>query len=96
MDRSEQLRQSLRTALDAGSGDRGPLDALEDLEVLDTFVEDYAQARVDDARAAGASWAQIAERLGVTRQAAHKRFGGKKPRKAALELRLILERKDRT
>ena len=93
MERSERIRRALRDALNDPAGDRDPLDALADLEVLDSFVDDYAQARVDDARAAGASWAQIADRLGVTRQAAHKRFGTKKPRKASLELRLIWEKK---
>lgn len=83
----------MRAALDAAGREREPLDALDDLETLDAFVADYSQARVDDARAAGASWAEIAERLGVSRQAAHKRFGGKKPRKASLELRLIWDKK---
>ena len=91
MDKSEQLRQKLRKAMDEPET-RTPLDALIDLEILETFVDDYAQARIDDARAAGASWAEIAERLGVSRQAAHKRYG-KKPRKASLELRLIWEKK---
>ena len=82
------------TRLELGhAGGDHPLEALHDLEALDSFVADYAQARVDDARAAGASWAEIADRLGVTRQAAHKRFGGKEPRKTSLELRLIWDRK---
>ncbi len=87
MEQSERLRRALQDTL-ANTARQDPLDALADLEVLEGFVGDYAQARVDDARAAGASWAQIAKSLGVTRQAAHKRFGGKKPRKASLELRL--------
>jgi DNA invertase Pin-like site-specific DNA recombinase len=89
MDRSERLRQAIREALEESIA-RDPLDALADLEILDSFVDDYAQARIDDARAAGASWAQIAERLGVSRQAAHKRFGKKR---GGLELRLVLEKK---
>ncbi len=89
MDLSERLRRQLQDALAESAADRTPLDLLADLDVLDSFVNDYAQARVDDARAAGASWSQIAERLGVTRQAAHKRFGTKKPRNTSLELRLI-------
>lgn len=93
MDRSDRLRQTLREALDDAGSDPGALEALHDLETLESFVSDYAQARVDDARAAGASWAQIADRLGVTRQAAHKRFGSRKPRKASLELRLVWDKK---
>lgn len=92
MERSDRLRRALQDALEPEAS-RDPLDALSDLEVLDSFTADYAQARVDDARAAGASWAQVADRLGVSRQAAHKRFGTKKPRKTSLELRLIWERK---
>jgi transposase len=78
----------MQDALDSQSGAAGPLDALSDLAALD----EYAQARVDDARAAGASWADIAKRLGVSRQTAHKRFGAKKTSKRALELRLVWER----
>lgn len=92
MNRIDRLRQALQAALADSAGDADPLEALSDLEVLDDFAADYAQARVDDARAAGASWAQIADRLGVTRQAAHKRFGSKRQRKRTLELRLIWEK----
>ncbi len=92
MDRAERLRQRMQAALDNQTGAGDPLDALSDLATLDEFVNDYAQARVDDARATGASWAEIAERLGVTRQAAHKRFGANKTGRRALELRLIWER----
>ena len=88
MDQSERLRRAVQDTL-ADAAPRDPLEALADIEVLEAFVFDYAQARVDDARAAGASWAQIAKHLGVTRQAAHKRFGVKKPRKAAIELRMV-------
>jgi hypothetical protein len=56
--------------------------------MLEGFVDDFAQARIADARAAGASWADISERLGVTRQAAHKRSG----RRARFELRFIRDK----
>ena len=92
MERQERIRRALQDALKPDTeGDT--LEALADLEVLEEFTADYAQARVDDARAAGASWSQIADRLGVSRQAAHKRFGSKKPRKTSLELRLVWDRK---
>ncbi|MDJ0925205.1 MAG: hypothetical protein QNJ77_11640 [Acidimicrobiia bacterium] len=91
MARDEELRQKLLEALDRGG--RDPLEILDDLETLEAFADDYARARVADARAAGASWSDIAEKLGVTRQAAHKRFGTKKPRQKALELRLVFDRK---
>ena len=91
MERDEELRRKLLEALEGG--ERDSLAVLEDLEVLEAFVDDYSRARVADARAAGASWSDIANRLGVTRQAAHKRFGTKKPRKRALELRLVFDKK---
>ena len=63
---------------------------------MEEFADDLAQARIADARAAGASWAEISERLGVTRQAAHKRFSGWRTRKRGvgpvLELRFTLDR----
>ena len=36
--------------------------------MLEDFVDDFGQARIADARAAGASWAEIADRLGVTQR----------------------------
>ena len=93
MGRVEDLRARLLGVLTDEGESRDPLGALEDLEVLETFADDYARARVADARAAGASWSEIAGKLGVTRQAAHKRFGSKKSRRSSLELRLIFEQK---
>jgi hypothetical protein len=43
---------------------------------LDTIVDDTLRALVDQARAAGHTWAQIGEVLHVSRQAAFQRFGG--------------------
>jgi hypothetical protein len=94
MDRPQRLRDALSETLRGFAADHDPLEALDDLETLERFVDDFARARVDDARATGASWSQIAERLGVTRQAAHKRFGRNKP-KRSLELRLVLEKRDK-
>jgi hypothetical protein len=75
-DRERRLRQELHAVLARLSEARDPLDLVEDVPVVEDFVDDFAQARIADARAAGASWAEISERLGVTRQAAHKRFSG--------------------
>ena len=75
-DRERQLRQELHSVLQRLSAGRDPLDLVEDVPVVEDFVDDFGQARIADARAAGASWAEISERLGVTRQAAHKRFSG--------------------
>jgi hypothetical protein len=43
---------------------------------LDMIVEDTLRALVEQARAAGHTWAEIGEVLHVTRQAAFQRFGG--------------------
>ena len=79
------------------SGDRDPLDLVGDVPIVEELADDLAQARIADARPAGASWAEISERLGVTRQAAHKRFSGgrtrKRPAGPVLELRFTLDRK---
>lgn len=76
--RERTIRSALHEALRDLAADMPPLDAVEDIPVLEGFVDDYAQARIADARAGGASWAAIAERLGVSRQAVHKRFTGER------------------
>lgn len=93
MDRSKRLRHELRAALERVASQGDPLDTLSDLKTLERFVDDHARAQVAAARAAGASWSDIASRLGVTRQAAHKRFGSRTPRKAVIELRLVRDPK---
>jgi len=75
------------------SGDTSPLQLVEDIPILEAFVDGFADARIADARAAGASWADIAQRLGVSRQAAHKRFAGKRERRTGPVIELRLERK---
>jgi hypothetical protein len=46
---------------------------------LDMIVEDTLHALVDQARAAGHTWAEIGQLLHVSRQAAFQRFGGSGP-----------------
>ena len=98
-EREALLRRELHAALRAVRAGRQPLDLVADIPVVEEFVDDLAQARIADARAAGSSWADISARLGVTRQAVHKRFGGQRKRKRGLgpvlELRFTLDRKDR-
>lgn len=52
---------------------------------LDMIVEDTLRALVDQARAAGHTWAEIGEILHVSRQAAFQRFGGARPESAPEE-----------
>jgi DNA-directed RNA polymerase specialized sigma24 family protein len=54
----------------------GDVDGLVDLVALAFEVEAATRAAVVGLREAGYSWAEIAARLGVTRQAAHQRWGG--------------------
>jgi hypothetical protein len=99
-ERETVLRRELHAVLARLSAGRQPLDLVADIPVVEDFVDDLAQARIADARAAGSSWADISARLGVTRQAVHKRFGGQRQRKRGpgpvLELRFTLDRKDRS
>ena len=98
-ERETILRRELHGVLTSLSAGREPIDLVGDIPVVEDFVDDLAQARIADARAAGFSWADISERLGVTRQAVHKRFGGQRKRKRGLgpvlELRFTLDRKKR-
>lgn len=72
--RESKIREALRRVLHELSVEHDPLDLVEDIPIVEAFVDDYAAARIADARALGASWAEIARRLGVSKQAVHKRF----------------------
>lgn len=63
--------QFLVAALD----DPDPLLALRAAAALQTQVDARSGVLVRRARNAGASWAEIAAALGVSRQAVHKRYG---------------------
>jgi hypothetical protein len=54
-----------------------PLDALRQSAALRQRLEGQEEALVHRARVAGATWAQIAEALGVSKQAVHKKYGGR-------------------
>jgi hypothetical protein len=62
-----------------GAEDHAPgqvMRAIAATRSLDTVVEDTLRALVDQARAAGHTWAEIGGLLRVSRQAAFQRFGG--------------------
>lgn len=92
-DRASQIRDALHREMQKLSGDSAPLHLVEDIPILEAFVDDFADARIADARAAGASWADIAQRLGVSRQAVHKRFAAKRKSRTGPIIELRLERK---
>lgn len=92
IDREASIRAALHRTLQQLSIDTAPLDLVEDIPLLESFVEDYSDARIADARACGASWADIARRLGVSKQAVHKRFTAQRSRRrptAVFELRFM-------
>lgn len=74
MGREDDIRKALSDALTKLDGDREALDLAAEIPAIERAVDDLGRARIAAARAAGASWAEIANRLGVTRQAVHKRW----------------------
>lgn len=53
----------------------GDVEALPELAQLQRELDDVMGQAVVGLKAKGYSWADVAERLGVSRQAAHQRFG---------------------
>lgn len=53
----------------------GDVDGLPELATLAAAVDDALVTAVRGLRAAGYSWTEIAARLGISRQAAHQRWG---------------------
>ncbi|MFH8620100.1 helix-turn-helix domain-containing protein [Streptomyces sp. NPDC017979] len=69
----DQLTQLARRA-----GDDDPVAALAAVAEMRRELERQEAVLVRRARTQGASWAQIAESLGVSRQAVHKKHGGRR------------------
>ncbi len=95
MSRQAEIHAAVAAALDALDEDRTPLDLVGEIPLIEAATEEITAARVEAARSQGLSWEAIAQRLGISRQAAHKRFGRPKgrrkvapPRRVRLELRL--------
>jgi hypothetical protein len=57
----------------------GDVEALTDLVSLSHQLDTAILQAVTGLRACGYSWTEIATRLGITRQAAHQRWGGDTP-----------------
>ena len=70
------MTQTAELATAAGS--RDPAVGLRAVASLRLLVEDLQELQVDNARAAGWSWQQIATALGVTKQAVHKKYAGRR------------------
>jgi hypothetical protein len=56
--------------------ERGPLAVLALLDSLRGSLRDYEGRVCADARAAGATWTEVGDGLGITKQAAQARYGG--------------------
>ncbi len=67
------MTDSLRTGIAAADGD--PLPELRRLQTLRAELARAEAEQVRRARALGFSWVAIADALGVSRQAAHKKYG---------------------
>ncbi|AGS69170.1 hypothetical protein [Streptomyces collinus] len=55
-----------------------PLEALREAAALRRRLEGQEEVLVHRARVAGTTWTQIAEALGVSKQAVHKKYGGRR------------------
>jgi hypothetical protein len=62
-------------ALTAATSSRDPEIGLRAVAALRGLLEVLEALQVDNARASGWSWQQIASRLGVTKQAVHQKHG---------------------
>jgi hypothetical protein len=56
----------------------GDVEALRDMVGMSGLLDDAISDAVTGLRAHGYSWTEIADRLGITRQAAHQKWGGGK------------------
>jgi hypothetical protein len=65
------------TALAAATADPDPLQGLGAVAAVRAEIERREAVLVRRARNDGASWAQIAAAIGVSKQAAHKKHGGR-------------------
>ena len=57
----------------------GDVEALTDMVGLASLLDQAITDAVTGLRGHGYSWTEIADRLGITRQAAHQRWGGDRP-----------------
>jgi DNA-directed RNA polymerase specialized sigma24 family protein len=62
--------------LTADAGSRDPRVGLRSVRALRTLAERLEELQVGHARDLGWSWQDIAEQLGVSRQAVHKKYAG--------------------
>ena len=66
------------TELADATASRDPAVGLAAVASLRRLLESLEALQVENARAHGWSWQQIAARLGVTKQAVHHKYGGRR------------------
>jgi hypothetical protein len=67
--------------LAAATSSQEPDVGLAAVAALRSLVEVLESLQVDNARAQGWTWKDIAERLGVSKQAVHKKYAGRRLRR---------------
>jgi hypothetical protein len=70
------MKEATRLASDAGS--RDPSVGLRAVASLRLLLEELQELQVENARAHGWSWQEIASVLGVSKQAVHRRYAGRR------------------
>ena len=66
------------TELAGAASSTDPAEGLRAVASLRALLETLERLQVESARAQGWSWQQIADSLGVSRQAVHKKHGGRR------------------
>ena len=72
---SEETLGRYRRAMFRVRSSREPLVILDSLAEMKEILQQIERAAVEEARAQGATWVQVADALHVTRQAVVQRFG---------------------
>jgi len=72
---SEETLSRYRRAMFRVRSSSEPLVILDSLTEMQAILQQVERAAVEEARAQGATWSQIAEALSRTRQAVEQRFG---------------------
>jgi hypothetical protein len=73
------------TELAAAAGSTDPKVGLRAVLALRRLLESLEVLQVDNARRQGWSWQEIADALGVSRQAVHKKHAGRTPARSGRE-----------
>ncbi len=69
------------TKLAAAAGSRDPVVGLQAVAALRRLLETLETLQVTNARDQGWSWQEIANALGISRQAVHKKYAGSRLRR---------------